>query len=289
MNLLDFNYQTQIIKNLDGSDSQFKTIFGQDGMVTHTHKGNKFHVIDTASINSLMELFQDSKYEVDSWVQNNGSTVGFRVQIGQQATAVGEKMFYIDIVIPQNGSGKGKVTMFEKRLICTNGMTRTDFKFSDKGLRMSHTSTYRENIEVVKNVLSYFDDMVDGIHEKDESLSKQQINTVELRRLLNVWFYNSELPISQRPDSLELFRESVAMGTYTSEKFANRYDNLISSMNKEIEYNSQLNLNISKYTALATVTNYLSQKVRDSKSKASTIVVEQRQATKADAMLALVG
>jgi hypothetical protein len=56
---------------------------------------------------------------------------------------------------------------------------------------------------------------------------------------------------------------------------------------REIGFNKQLNLKLSKYTIFATITNYLSRRAEKSGSVAPIEIFMQRQETKIDGVLRL--
>ncbi len=89
-----------------------------------------------------------------------------------------------------------------------------------------------------------------------------------------------ELPKSQIGIfTLDTFREAVYREPNAIPSAA-RYKELTEALNRELEYNEQLGLETSMYTAYAAITNYLSRRVEASGSKASTEVKFTRASQK---------
>jgi hypothetical protein len=272
--LFNFEYQTENIKNKDLSDSRFAIVYGQEGKVVHTKK-DAYQIIPTHSICNLGETFLDKGYHVTSFTHKYGESIGLNITLGSKPTEIGEKRFNAYITVPNNGSGKGHLSLKEVRLVCTNGMVRT---LSQKKnlIKIPHNLNYFQSIELMKQSLIQFDEIQRITTEKDIIMNNNDINHNDFMYLLNLWFYQHELPIQhQKQLPIDEFRRLLAVDP-ENVPFYSRYESLLKAFNREKEYNDALNLKLSKYTVFATISNYLTRVNERSASSAPKEIQEQR-------------
>jgi hypothetical protein len=98
--------------------------------------------------------------------------------------------------------------------------------------------------------------------------------------LLNKWFYENEMPSSHKEGlSFNDFRLSIVTNRDTI-KCIERYDQLMNALKNEIQYCKELKIDISKYTVIASINNYLSRRIEKSNSSADLEIQFARQSAK---------
>lgn len=287
VNLFDFDYVTETIKNKDNTDSRFGIVYGQKGMVMHTKK-DSYTIVDTIDLSMLGQAFIDKGYSVSTFTHRFGEVIGLNIALSKnKLTKVGDKTYNAIITVPNNGCGMGFLLIFENRLICGNGATKKNKLGSFNSLKIPHKITYKLSLELMQKALVQFESIIELIEKQDEALNAQQIDEIEAMRLLNVWFFENEFPASQKNGlTLDAFRKALAVNP-DEIKCIDRYNELKVAFKRELGFNEQLNLKLSKYTIFATITNYLSRRAEKSNSKAPTEIIMQRQEAKIDGVLKL--
>lgn len=286
-NLFSFDYTEQQINNLDGTASRFGIVFGENGNVIHTKKEG-YKIIKTSLINDFGNDFINSGYNVTSFTVKHGEKIGLTIEFGNRATEVGDINYKAIITIPNNGNGVGFLSLYETRLICTNGMTRSkNILGKNTTITIPHNNLQEYRIKLMAETISAFTELIEFATTSDSNLNAQEIDKFQLLYLLNHWFYNNELPISAKKElTLNKFREMAALNP-NDLPFSERYFQLLQSKDLELSYNNKLDLKLSKYTAFAVVTNYLSRRRANSKSSAPTEEQLIRQEDKVNGLLAI--
>lgn len=281
MNLFDFSYEQEQISNRDGSKSRFGIVYGEKGNVIHTKK-DTYHIISTEDVSELGVRFVEQGYKVTTFTDKSGESIGLNIALGTVPTVVGDKSYNAIITVPNNGGGKGFLTIKELRLVCLNGMMRTLSKHNSV-IKIPHSIDYQWSLTTMQKSLQSFVLMLDSIEAADELLDKNKLSNLDVMFHLNKWFFEYEFPKSQMPNgyTFEDFRRDLYEYP-KSIKAIDRHEQLMSALNRELEYNKELNLDISMYTVYATVANYLSRRIEKSKSEAPEEVQFQRVATKLD-------
>lgn len=278
-NLFNFEYQESPLFNLDGSKSNFRTVYGKGGNVITCPKGS-YHIVKTEDISSLGNAFIDKGYNVSTFDHRNGEKIGLNVSFGAKKTNVGDCDYNLLISVPNNGAGKGYLSIKQNRLICTNGMVSSKTMHKDNSIKIPHTWNYKQSIELMKQSIGGFTSLLENLQQKDTFFSGQKMKDTEVRFNLNKWFYNEEMPSSHKKDlSFDDFRRMTALAP-NELKSIERYNQLIEAFEREVQYNSELGLDMSMYTAFASVTNYLSRRNESSKSSASAEVQLERASKK---------
>jgi uncharacterized protein YozE (UPF0346 family) len=278
MSLFNFSYEQENIPNLDGSPSRFWTVYGDNGNVIHAKK-DSYCIVQTEDLSMLGETFIEENYDVKSFSHRNGEVIGLNINLGTRPTKVGDKSYSAIITVPNNGGGKGYLSIKEVRLICTNGMVRTlnDFKTE---LKIPHTIDYTWALDTMKKSIESFRYMLDKVEQIDTKLDSTELDRSDVLVHLNDWFYNYEMPESHKEGiSLTEFRQKLYEDP-ESLKSIDRYKQLMTSLDKESKYNTELGLSYSMYTVYATITNYLSRRIEASKSSAPQEIQYQRAAEK---------
>lgn len=279
-NLFSFSYETSSIENKDGSESRFGIVYGQEGKVIHTKK-DTYHVVTTEALSSLGNAFVDQGYDVKPFVHRAGEVIGLNITFGKRATKVGDKTYNAIITVPNNGGGKGYLALRETRLICTNGMVH-QISGSKGVIKIPHTIDYNYAIELMKSSLVEFKEIMQISEAKDADLNKAELTKSEATRMLNAWYYEKEMPSGHKEDmTFEDFRKALYENT-ASIKSYDRYKQLKQAFTKEVSYNEQLELKLSKYTVFASVTNYLSRRIEASQSAAPVEVQYERSSKKVE-------
>lgn len=278
-NLFNFEYQVNQIMNSDGTPSRFSYVYGSQGKVIHTKK-DSYEIIKTQDVAHLGEAFMKEGYNVTPFTHKHGEVIGLKIDLGEKPSVVGGKLMEVIIKVPNNGGGVGHLSIHETRLICTNGLSR---KVSGKeGLvKIPHNLTYHQAIDVMRSSVKAFDLLVDSAEQTDKKLNDSEISYVEALVALNKWFYTNEVSESLKKDiTLDDFRRITVTGELEDYKFEARYNALMDAFTKEQGFNANLDLQLSKYTVLATVTNYLSRQVEKSKSSAHEVIQFERKSSK---------
>ena len=280
-NLFGFEYVEQALLNADGTPSNFRQVFGNDGVNMACPKGT-YHIVKTGDVSRLGQAFIDKGYNVETFEHRSGEKIGLSISFGEQPTKVGDCKYTLIITIPNNGGGKGYLSIKQLRLICTNGMTSNKTMHKDNYIKIPHTIDYNESLKMMERSINGFASLMEQVEANDTMLDAQELTHSEAMFNLNKWFFEQEFPTSQKGDlTLDGFREALALDP-NSIKCIARYDELKEAFNKEIGYNKELGLNLSMYTVYASVTNYLSRRIEKSGSKASETIQFERSSSKLD-------
>lgn len=278
-NLFSFNYETEVLKHKDGSDSHFSAVYGEGGKVIHCKK-DSYTLVETQDLSLIGNAFIERGHKVSSFTHRGGEVIGLNINFGEQLTKVGDKSFHALITVPNNGGGKGFLSIKEVRLVCTNGMVRTSNEMKERSIKIPHTLNYENALSLMKQSLFQFEKLIHIINEEDAHLATQKLTEVDVRYLLNKWYYEMEMPENHKKEmSFDSFRKTLV---YNPEevKSINRYEQLMTAMNWELQYNSDMGAELSKYTVVAVINNYLSRRIEASKSQASQEIQFARQAEK---------
>ena len=142
-NLFNFDYVTETIKNKDNSDSRFGVVYGQKGMVMHTKK-DSYTIVDTIDLSILAQAFIDKGLSVSSFTHKFGEVIGLNMSLSKnKMTKVGDKSYNAIITVPNNGGGRGYLSIIELRLICENGATKKNKLGAFDSLKIPHNITYK--------------------------------------------------------------------------------------------------------------------------------------------------
>lgn len=285
MNIFNFDYEIHNLTNKDNTPSRFNVVYGLGGNIVHTKKDG-YNLIKTQDVSNLANIFTEKGYNVDPFQHRNGEIIGLNINYANKVmTKVGDKNYGAIITIPNNGSGSGYLSIQETRLICTNGLSRFA-KVGDLKLKIPHVMNYPVYLQIMQDAIIAFENIIVSIEETDSKLNAQKIDDLTARYELNKWFYNNEMPLSEKESitSLDQFREMLAVNPEDINSIE-RYNQLMNAYNKELEYNKTLNLDLSMYTVLAACTNYLSRRIEKSKSTAPREIKFQREAKKLESIL----
>jgi len=278
-NLFPFEYSETQLFNKDGSKSNFRQVFGLDGQ-TITCPKSSYHMVKTADLSNLGSTFIEKGHEVTTFNHRNGEVIGLNVEFGTKPSKVGDSSYRLFITVPNNGTGKGFLSIKQVRLVCDNGMVSSKTVHKNNQIKIPHTINYKESLVLMEQSIDGFMSLLEQVQERDEALDGLKLNATEVQFHLNKWFFEHELPKSQIGElTLDTFREALALAPETLPSMA-RYDELKDALNKELGYNKELGLETSMYTAYAAITNYLSRRVEASGSKASDEVKFTRSSQK---------
>jgi len=267
-NLFPFEYVETTLFNRDGSKSNFRQVFGVDGK-TITCPKSSYHMVKTADLSTLGQAFIDKGHEVTTFDHRNGEVIGLNVEFGGKPSTVGDSNYKLFITVPNNGTGKGFLSIKQVRLICENGMVSSRTMHKDNQIKIPHTINYKESIELMKLSIDGFMSLFEQVQERDEALDGQKLELTDVQYHITKWFFEQELPKSQIGDfTLDTFREALYKAPNSVPSIA-RYKELKEALDTELGYNKELGLKTSMYTAYAAITNYLSRRVEASGSKAS--------------------
>jgi effector-binding domain-containing protein len=278
-NLFEFEYTELALNNADGTPSNFRQVFGNNGVNMACPKGS-YHIVKTADVSTLGQAFIDKGYAVETFEHRNGEKIGLKVSFGNKPSKVGESSYELIITVPNNGGGKGYLSIKQLRLICGNGMMSNKTVHKDNYIKIPHTINYKESLKMMENSINGFVSLLEQVESNDIMLDGNKLTHSEAMYNLNKWFFENEAPTSQKKDmTLDSFRKQLAVAP-TTIKFIGRYDELKVAFNKELEYNKELGLDLSMYTVYASVTNYLSRRIEKSGSTASETVQFERTSKK---------
>jgi len=267
-NLFPFEYVETPLFNQDGSKSNFRQVFGLNGK-TITCPKSSYHMVKTENLSSLGHAFIEKGHNVETFNHRNGEVIGLNIEFGNKPSKVGESSYQLFITVPNNGTGKGFLSIKQVRLVCGNGMVSSKTVHKDNQIKIPHTVNYNQSIELMKQSIGGFMSLLEQVQKRDEALDGQKLELTEIQYHLNKWFFEQELPKSQIGDwTLDSFREALALAPNTVPSIV-RYNELKAALKKELNYNKELGLELSLYTAYAAITNYLSRRVEASASKAS--------------------
>jgi hypothetical protein len=278
-NLFNFEYTELELNNADGSKSNFRQVFGSNGINMACPKGS-YHIVKTADVSQLGRAFIDKGYAVDTFEHRNGEVIGLKISFGTKPSKVGESMYDLIITIPNNGGGRGYLSIKQMRLICTNGMMSDKTIHKDNFIKIPHTINYKESLVMMESSISGFISLMEYVQANDLKMDGMELSHTDAMFQLNKWYFEMELPKSQLGDlTLDEFRKALAVDPKSIKSIA-RYNELIEAFNKELAYNKELGLNLSMYTVYAAATNYLSRRIEKSGSKADEIVQYERASEK---------
>lgn len=282
-NLFSFEYEQENILNKDGSESRFGIVYGNNGTVIHTKK-DSYNIIPTADLSTIGSAFVDKGYKVSIFTHRDGEVIGLNINLGERPSAVGDKTYQALITVPNNGGGKGFLSIKEVRLVCTNGMVKA-LSNNSAQIKIPHSVDYPYAIKLMKDSLKHFELIIASITAREEELDSQAIDKDTAMYELNKWFFEYEMPANHKKDmTLDIFRELLVTAPDTI-KSVDRYNELRAAFKKELGYNEELGLSLSMYTVFATVTNYLSRRIEKSASAAPIEIQYQRQADKLAAFI----
>jgi hypothetical protein len=128
------------------------------------------------------------------------------------------------------------------------------------------------------------------VEQRDGALAGIQMKETDVLFQLNKWFFEKELPSTQkklvndttgevRDMTLNDFRKMLVTDDVEIPSL-HRYTELMEAHQRELGYNKELGLGLSMYTVYATITNYLSRRVEKSGSKAPQEVKDERASAK---------
>jgi hypothetical protein len=267
-NLFQFEYDEVALLNRDGSQSNFRQVFGENGTIITCPKSS-YHLVKTADLSSLGNAFVDKGHNVSTFTHRNGEVIGLNIEFGNKPSKVGDSNYSLFITVPNNGGGKGFLSIKQVRLICTNGMVSTKSVHKNNHIKIPHTINYNASLELMKQSIDGFMLLHEQVQKFDEAMDEQKMSLTDIQFHLNKWFFEQELPKSQVGDwTLDSFRKALAIEPETVPSIY-RYNELKDALNKELEHNNTLGLDVSLYTAYAAITNYLSRRVEASGSRAS--------------------
>tara|TARA_R110000851_G_scaffold172952_1_gene319227 strand:+ start:75 stop:947 length:873 start_codon:yes stop_codon:yes gene_type:complete len=278
-NLFSFEYQETPLFNLDGSKSNFRQVYGFEGKNVVCPKGT-YHIVKTTDLSVLGQSFLDKGYTVKTFNHRNGEVIGLNVSFGDKPTKVGACTYNLIITVPNNGGGKGFLSIKQTRLICLNGMVSSKTMHKDNYIKIPHTIDYKNSIELMKQSIESFTSLMEQVENRDNFLNAKPLTDIEVLFNLNKWFFENEMPISHKKEmTFDDFRKLLAIAP-DEIKSIERYNELKTAYTKELGYNAELDLKLSMYTVYATVTNYLSRRIEKSNSSASNETQFERSSKK---------
>lgn len=277
-NLFGFEYQTETLAHQDNTPSKWKVVYGQSGQIIGCKK-DSYTIVQAGDVSKVGEIFQDKGYQVNPFIKDNGGIIGLNIGFGRKMTVIGETERNYNLFVPNNNTGMGYLKVHEKRLVCTNGMTR-DIPVNVNWIKIPHTWDYNASLKLVTQVIESSETIFTMFEERDAALNNAEIDRIEAKIMLNKWFYDVEMPDSHKKDlTFGQFRAAI-FNDPDSIKSYDRYSQLMAAYDREMDYNQELGLDLSKYTVLATVNNYLSRRIEKSNSKAPVEVQFERTAAK---------
>lgn len=278
-NLFNFEYTEKQLLNMDGTPSNFRQVFGNNGVNMVCPKGT-YHVVKTGDVSVLGQAFIDKGHAVSTFEHRNGEVIGLKIEFGQRPNKVGQCKYDLIITIPNNGGGKGYLSIKQLRLVCTNGLMSNTTAHKDNYLKIPHTIDYNASLKMMELSIDGFISLVSQLEANDEMMDKQKLSYLDAMLHLNKWFFEEEFPVSQKGDlTFDGFRKALAVEP-DSIKCIARYNELKEAFARELGYNTDLGLDLSMYTVFATVTNYLSRRIEKSGSKADETVQLERASEK---------
>lgn len=293
-NVFPFNYEEHVIFNKDGSQdaeqtlSRYRVIFGNGGQIINCAK-NSYHIVSTLAVSSLAEAFENEGLPAKPFIFNDGAKIGLSVTFGNRPSQVGECQYTLIVTVPNDGSGMGYLAVKQLRLICGNGQTRRSTVYKDNNIKIPHTFDYNDAIELMKASIQTYGRLLKELEERDIQMAEASLTDTQVQFHLNKWFYQYEMPSSQKTFknddgevvnyTLDMFRAQLVEDA-DSVPSALRYEELMEALERELEYNKELKLDLSMYTVFATITNYLSRRQEKSGSKAPTEIKSERTSAK---------
>lgn len=289
-NLFPFNYVESQLPNRDveATKSRFRVVYGNNGKIITCAK-DSYHIIQTSDVTNLAQAFLSRDNKVSPFIHKDGEVIGITVNFGEKPSVVGECSYKLIITIPNNGGGKGYLSIKQFRLACSNGMVSSRTLHKNNYIKLPHTIDYKQSIELMKQSVDTYLNMLEQVEKRDEIFNGKLLKDTEVLYHLNDWFYHKELPVSQKTISndsgnkqdytFDMFREDLALrpSEIPSE---HRYSALMDALKREQGINKDLGLKTSMYTVFATITNYLSRRNELSGSKAPEEIKNQRASAK---------
>lgn len=278
-NLFGFEYTETALTNADGTPSNFRQVFGNNGINMACPKGS-YHIVKTGDVSALGHAFLEQGYNVSTFEHRNGEVIGLKISFGEHPSKVGASKYDLVITIPNNGGGKGYLSIKQLRLICTNGMMSNKTMHKDNYIKIPHTINYKESLKMMEQSITGFMSLMEAVEQNDLAMDGMSLSHMDAMFHLNKWFFEEEFPVSQKGDmTLDQFREALALDPKSIKCIA-RYELLKDAFKKELEYNKELGLELSMYTVYASVTNYLSRRIEKSGSKADEVTQFERSSKK---------
>jgi hypothetical protein len=278
-NLFSFEYQDTPIFNRDGSPSNFRQVFGDNGKVMACPKSS-YHLVSTTDLSNLGNAFIEKGHKVSTFTHRDGEIIGLNVAFGQKPSKVGDSDYNLYITVPNNGGGKGFLSIKQVRLICTNGMVSSKTIAKDNHIKIPHTIDYRQSLYLMEQSIDGFMSLFSQVQQFDEAMDAEKLSLNDIKFHVNKWFFEQELPKSQVGEwTLDSFRKALAVDPESVPSYA-RYEELKEALNREIAHNETLKLQPSLFTAYAAITNYLSRRVEKSNSVASEEIKLSRSSEK---------
>lgn len=278
-NLFSFEYQVNNIANQDGTESRFFSVLGEGGKVMHCKK-DSYHLVQTSDLSAIGNAFIERGNDVSTFTHRDGEVIGLNISLGAKMTKVGDMMYQALITVPNNGGGRGKLSIKQKRLICLNGSTRELYN-KDQSIKIPHNAGYNDYLKLMEEAIIQFGNIIEYAEEHDTQMDGQKLTNLEITYHLNKWFFEEEMPPTHKVDNMtfDQFRKLLATDPESIKSY-DRYQELKKALTKELEYNIELSLESSMYTVYAAVTNYISRRIEKSQSKASEEVQLTRESEK---------
>ena len=281
-NIFDFSYSEDYLRNLDGSASKFRGVYGEGGNLVVVPKGGRYNVVQTEDVSAIARaLYEESGLKATPFIFKSGEVIGLNVNMGNVVSKVGDRQVFMRLNVKNNGTGVGYLGAFVKRLICSNGAMRTEFS-KDKIIKIPHTRDYNAYLKIAQDAVVAFNTLIEVLDAQDLAMDSKKIEKTDLMFHLNKWFFEYEYPTSQRGKMT--FNEFRLLLVEKKEKIQpyDRYRELMNALDREIGYNAELGLKQSVYTAYAAVSNYLSRRIEKSGSGAPIEIVQERALGKLD-------
>ena len=295
-NVFPFDYEEFVLYNKDEAFtedegqtfSRYRVIYGDEGRIINCAK-NSYHIVSTKAVSSLAEAFISQGLDAKPFIFNGGAKIGLSVTFGNRPSKVGECQYTLIVTVPNDGSGMGYLAVKQLRLICGNGQTRRSTVYKDNNIKIPHTFNYEEAIDLMKESIQTYGRLMSELENRDVKMLELSLSDTQVRFNLNKWFYDNEMPVSQKTfkddnDNVKeytfnMFREQLIEDA-GNVPLASRYSELMDAFNLEMGYNEELKLDLSMYTVFASVTNYLSRRVEKSGSTAPQEIKDERASTK---------
>ena len=278
--LFNFDYQSEIVNNQDGTPSRFSIVYGDKGQVVHAKK-DTYTLVRTADVQELADRFIEKNMTVRGFSHRYGEVIGLNIDlVNNRKTTIGDKSYNAIITIPNNGGGSGYLSIAEIVLVCLNGMTRSTLKHKDISIKIPHNLDYKNSLKLMEDAILSFKELIKDAEKRDKLLNNTPLaDEFELIKHLNKWFYDHEIPVSQKTYTFDEFRKML-VDERDAIKVYSRYEQLMAAKNRELTYNAKLNRPLSMYTVYASVTNYLSRRREASRGTAPKEIQMLRQEEK---------
>ena len=195
-NLFPFEYVETPLLNQDGTKSNFRQIFGLDGINMACPK-KSYHIVKTSDLSSLGEAFINKGHDVTTFNHRGGEVIGLNISFGKKGTKVGDCSYKLIITVPNNGGGKGYLSINQTRLICTNGMVSNKTVHKDNYIKIPHTWNYNESLLLMEKSIGSFTSLMTQLESRDEMFNEVALKDTEVMYHLNKWFFEEELPYNE--------------------------------------------------------------------------------------------